>query len=747
MAEFSLCGFPVKHRPLLARSLALAAALCVLLAAAAHAQTRSLEACLSGKPEARIAACSEIIARGTKESRVRRIAAHMSRAAAYRAKGELRRAIEDLGKALRLNPRLAEALIERGAIYLETGDFDRAIKDYDAALRISKNLAGAYAGRARAYRGKGDLEKAAADLVEAVKRDPQQAALYAERGAIRRAKGEADGAIADYSEAIARDPSRASYYEDRGLAFAAKGDFDKAIADFSEAIALNAQLASVLVSRASAYRQKDELERAREDLDAALRLDPQLPGAREALDAVNKRIAKRAAPPPETPSPAAPPALEEAARPLPPLTSHWAGFTALAIFAVAYVLVMTEEMTHLRKSKPAVVAAGLLWGLISFVYSSLGVSEEVEKALRNVLLEYAELLLFLLVAMTYVNTLEERRVFDHLRARLVRAGLSYRQLFWLTGVLAFLMSPFADNLTTALVLCAVVMAVGAAAPRFVALSCINVVVAANAGGAFSPFGDITTLMVWQKGVVAFDQFFRLFFPSAANFLIPAALMHAAIPRGAPEARDERVTIKAGGRRIALLFLLTIATAVAAHMYFQLPPVLGMMTGLGYLQFFGYYLQRRYRSGTPGDFALDIFRRIERVEWDTLLFFYGVMMCVGALGLLGYLSVVSQLLYGGLGATAANVLIGVLSAVLDNIPLMFSVLTIKPDMPLGQWLLVTLTAGVGGSLLSIGSAAGVALMGQARGVYTFSAHLRWMPAVALGYAGSILTHIALNRDLF
>ncbi|HET6378304.1 MAG TPA: sodium:proton antiporter NhaD [Methylocella sp.] len=747
MADFSLGGYPVKHRPLLARGLALAAALCFLLAAQADAQASRLEACRSGEPEARIAACTSIIARGTKESRVSRAAAHMSRAAAYRAKGDLSRAIEDLGRALRLNPRLAEARIERGALYLERGDLGRAIKDYDAALRINKNLAAAYAGRARAYRDKGDLDKAAADLGEAVKRSPEQAVFYAERGAIRHAKGEFGEAIDDYSEAIKRDPSNASYYEDRGQAWAAKGAFDEAIADFSESVALNSELAGVLMKRASAYRQKNELERAREDLDAALKLNPQLAGARKALEEINKLIAERAAPPPAAPLPAAPLAPEEAAKPLPPLTTHWAGLTALAIFAVAYVLVMTEEMTHLRKSKPAVIAAGLLWGLISFVYSSLGATEEVEKALRNVLLEYAELLLFLLVAMTYVNTLEERRVFDHLRARLVRSGLSYRQLFWLTGVLAFLMSPLADNLTTALVLCAVVMAVGAAAPRFVALSCINVVVAANAGGAFSPFGDITTLMVWQKGVVAFEQFFRLFFPSAANFLIPAALMHAAVPRGAPEARDERVTIKAGGRRVAALFLLTIATAVAVHMFFHLPPVLGMMTGLGYLQFFGYYLQRKYRSGTPGDFALDIFRRIERVEWDTLLFFYGVMMCIGALGLLGYLSLVSQLLYGGLGATAANVLIGVLSAVLDNIPLMFSVLTIQPDMPLGQWLLVTLTAGVGGSLLSIGSAAGVALMGQARGVYTFSAHLRWMPAVALGYAGSILTHIALNRDLF
>jgi Na+/H+ antiporter NhaD/arsenite permease-like protein len=131
----------------------------------------------------------------------------------------------------------------------------------------------------------------------------------------------------------------------------------------------------------------------------------------------------------------------------------------------------------------------------------------------------------------------------------------------------------------------------------------------------------------------------------------------------------------------------------------------------------------------------------------LLFFYGVMMCVGALGLLGYLTLASHAVYGGLGATSSNVLVGIISAVLDNIPLMYAVLTMQPDMPLGQWLLITLTTGVGGSLLSIGSAAGVALMGQARGVYSFIAHLRWTWAVAVGYAASIFVHMVLNRGLF
>ena len=244
----------------------------------------------------------------------------------------------------------------------------------------------------------------------------------------------------------------------------------------------------------------------------------------------------------------------------------------------------------------------------------------------------------------------------------------------------------------------------------------------------------------------FHEFFALFLPSIVNFVVPASIMHAAVPRGLPVTTDEVVGMKVGAGWVIVLFGLTIATTVCGHVFFHLPPALGMMTGLGYLMLYDYRLERRGRRG-PGDYTFHVFHRMAAVEWDTLLFFYGVMMCVGALGQIGYLAMSSHLLYGVLGPTTANVLIGIASAILDNIPLMFAVLTMQPEMSHGQWLLVTLTAGVGGSLLSIGSAAGVAIMGQARGTYTFGSHLRWTPAVALGYAASIVTHLVLNRGAF
>jgi Na+/H+ antiporter NhaD/arsenite permease-like protein len=213
----------------------------------------------------------------------------------------------------------------------------------------------------------------------------------------------------------------------------------------------------------------------------------------------------------------------------------------------------------------------------------------------------------------------------------------------------------------------------------------------------------------------------------------------------------------GGRRIIMLFLATIATAVCFHNFLYLPPVLGMLTGLGYLQFFGYYLKKTAHlekqsasdaDGEAGDVvAFDIFRPIARAEWDTLLFFYGVVASVGGLGFMGYLAMISDVMYVQWGATTANILVGVLSAIVDNIPVMFAVVSMNPDMSIGQWLLVTLTAGVGGSMLSIGSAAGVALMGQARGKYTFFGHLRWTPVIALGYAASIMVHFWVNAAYF
>lgn len=461
------------------------------------------------------------------------------------------------------------------------------------------------------------------------------------------------------------------------------------------------------------------------------------------------------------------------------LTEHWVGFMALILFVIAYLFAMIEEVTELRKSKPMVFAASVIWVLIAAIYASGGMNEQVGTAFRTSLEAYVELFLFIMVSMTYLNAMEDRGVFESLRVWLLSKNFSYRQLFWITGFQAFFISSVCNNLTTALLMGSVILAMGKDSPRFVTLSCINIVVAANAGGSFSPFGDITTLLVWQKGIVPFFDFFCLLIPAIINFVIPAAIMHIWIPKENPAAALESQEMKRGGMVIIGLFTLTIITATCFENFLKLPPAGGMMLGLTYLKFFSYYLQKtslhtdgvllseqlnktesfhpvldtqnkselEVLTNKESDKEFDIFQKVANLEWDTLLFFYGVMMAVGGLSFIGYLTLASHHLYGETDPTLANILVGIASAFIDNGTIMLAVLTMAPDISQGQWLLVTLTAGVGGSMLAVGSAAGVGLMGQAKGIYTFTSHLKWTPVIALGYFGSIVAHFLINGRYF
>ncbi|KAK3280635.1 hypothetical protein CYMTET_11535, partial [Cymbomonas tetramitiformis] len=341
------------------------------------------------------------------------------------------------------------------------------------------------------------------------------------------------------------------------------------------------------------------------------------------------------------------------------------------------------------------------------------------------------------------------------RIYLVDKGYSLQTLYWLTGTAAFFLSPIADNLTTALLMGAVIIAVGAKDEEYVGLCCINIVVAANAGGAFSPFGDVTTLMVWQKGKLHIPDFIKLFVPSLVNWLVPASIMGLYLSTSGEPVRaglHETVRLHPAALHVILMFLLTVMLATGFHSFAHLPPVLGMVTGLGVLKVYGYVmtvLSGYNVHGTDLDRipkhvqALDVFKRLAQAEWDTLLFFYGVIMSVGGLGLLGYLDKLAFFAYGTFGPPVANIALGILSALVDNIPVMFAVLSTDPRMSDAQWLLVTLTAGCGGSILSIGSAAGVGLMGTARGLYNFKVHLKWSWAVLLGYFSSVVVHLLLN----
>ena len=445
------------------------------------------------------------------------------------------------------------------------------------------------------------------------------------------------------------------------------------------------------------------------------------------------------------------------------LTHHIVGYLSVLITVVAYIAAMSEDVIELRKSKPMVLGAALAWFAICIYYTMNGQAKVASLAFESNLLAYIELLLFILVSMTYLNTMEERGVFDALRIFLLSKRYSYRQLFWITGALAFVLSTIISGLAIGLLMGAVASAVGKKQPQFVALACVNVVVATNAGGTFSPLGGVSTLFVWQQGMLHFFDFFHLAIPCLINFLVPASIMHFFIPKETPDVSTQVINLRRGAKWVIALFVVTLVITVLSNIFLLLPPAAGMMAGLGLLQFFNFYLTQTAHE-EESDFAhvyklfqlevpkknskqtFDVFANVGHIDWDTLLFFYGAMMLIGAIGFVGYLDAIAHFLFGQMNPSIANILIGLSSAFVDNGTLMFAVLSMHPPIQTGQWLLLTLTLGVGGSLLAIGSAPGVGMLGQIK-EYSFGFHLRWMPAVLLGYFVSIAVHFWINAAYF
>ena len=415
------------------------------------------------------------------------------------------------------------------------------------------------------------------------------------------------------------------------------------------------------------------------------------------------------------------------------LVSSWVGILSLIIFVVGYFFIATEDKYHINKAKPALFIGTFIFMLIGFYYGINGLDAHLlEHEIEVIILEIAEIFFFLFVAMTFIESLIERNVFDALKYKLTSRGYSYKKLFWATGVLAFFISPIADNLTTALILSTVLITIEKENKHFLVPGAINIVVAANAGGAWSPFGDITTLMAWTAEKGQFGDFLFLFPASILGWVVTAFLLAKYVPEGQPHfdaSKEKPVDIKKGGKFIIFLGGFTIFSAVMSHQLLHLPAMWGMMFGLSLLKLYSFSLKKMH------DEHINVFQSISRIENDTLLFFFGILAAVGGLHFLGYLAVAVQL-YDIAGPTATNIGVGVLSAIVDNVPVMSAVLKANPEMGLNQWMLVTLTAGVGGSLISFGSAAGVGVMGKLRGIYTFGSHMKYAWTIAIGYVVSV-----------
>jgi Na+/H+ antiporter NhaD/arsenite permease-like protein/Tfp pilus assembly protein PilF len=391
---------------------------CFPLHGAANAKTDRWATCRGGEPDLRIASCTDILARGSRETKSHRIAAFLNRSSAYRAKGDLDRAIADLDNALQLNPKSPLSLTNRASAYQAKGDLDRAaadytavialkpksaaaflgraeiyrakgeldcaIADYGTALRLDNKLAAAYAGRAKAYRAKQNLDKALADFDKSLMLDPKSAALHLDRGEIYEAKGDIDDAIADYGQAITQDPKLSTAYNARGLAFSAKGDFERALGDFSEAVTLDPAFADAFFNRAKAHLGKHDLEHARQDLQATLALGTRQTGAKEALDKVNELLAASAT---------------QSTQELNHQNLPWSLALPFAgmLLSIALGPLVVKEWWHIHYEKAAVFWAALT---IAGLVAAAGPRAALAGFVRSMTLEYVPFILMLFALYT-----------------------------------------------------------------------------------------------------------------------------------------------------------------------------------------------------------------------------------------------------------------------------------------------------------------------------------------------------------
>ncbi|ADG93716.1 Citrate transporter [Arcobacter nitrofigilis DSM 7299] len=420
----------------------------------------------------------------------------------------------------------------------------------------------------------------------------------------------------------------------------------------------------------------------------------------------------------------------------PDLTMTWVGISCLFIFVIGYYFVAAEEKYEIDKAKPALLIGTLMFMLVAVYYSMNGLDmDAVHNEASHLILEIAGIFFFLFVAMTYIESLIHMSVFDKLKYNLVSKGYTYRKLFWVTGLLAFFISPIADNLTTALILSTVLITIEKSRKDFLVPGAINIVVAANAGGAWSPFGDITTLMAWTAGKGDFTDFLFLFPAAIGGYLVTAIILSKFVPKEVPafDVSTEKVPVMAEGAKVVMgLGIFTIFSAVVGHQVLHLPAMWGMMFGLALLKVYSYGLKKKY-----GKDHFNIFHSMAKIENNTLLFFFGILAAVGALYFIGWLGLAVHVYQPSvLGPTIANICVGFLSAIVDNVPVMSAVLKAGPEMGLDQWMLVTLTAGVGGSLISFGSAAGVGVMGKLHGIYTFGSHMKYAWTILVGYFASV-----------
>ncbi|NRP56935.1 MULTISPECIES: sodium:proton antiporter NhaD [unclassified Marinobacterium] len=405
-------------------------------------------------------------------------------------------------------------------------------------------------------------------------------------------------------------------------------------------------------------------------------------------------------------------------------------YTLIAFALIALLAIVFEELIHLNKAKSTLFLGTLSWILI-FLFPEQGVTpEQLRDMLNENLLDIAGLWLFLMSAMTFVAFLNHQGLIETLIYRLLPSQISERKLIFLVGIFSFVFSSLCDNITATLVSIALVLSLGLERRKTLRLS-VLVVFAVNSGGVSLITGDVTTLMVFLAGKVEITDLLLLSVPAFVSTMLLAAMLSRplvgqVIITPSPR-KDDKV-----GKVIAVIFLVTIISTIILNIVAGIPPVLTFLFGLSTMFLLGRFL---YEEDTREN-LLDYVRRI---EFDTLMFFLGILLLVGMLKEIGTLDSLVGI-YQVLPITVANFAMGVFSAFVDNVPLTAALLKSGVEMSKAEWLSLTYSVGVGGSLLAIGSAAGIVAMSKVD-ILNFGSYARYVVylsiAFLVGYLSSYL----------
>jgi Na+/H+ antiporter NhaD/arsenite permease-like protein len=412
---------------------------------------------------------------------------------------------------------------------------------------------------------------------------------------------------------------------------------------------------------------------------------------------------------------------------------------ASLIFVVGYIVITLEHYWRVNKSVTATALAAVIWGGIA-LFGGFD-HHLIDDALHDISGETFALVVFLLSAMTLVEILVHYRFFDWLRERLFSFGLKDAGQLVLISAMAFFLSAIIDNLTTTIVMVQI-------ARRFfkgknLLIAAGSIVVAANAGGSFSPVGDVTTIMLWLAGKFTAGEIILWgILPSLAIYVVSMLLFVRQIEGDTLDDGlevHEKVSFTVSEKVIIGTTFASFTLPPFAH-FFGLPPFMGLMFGVGIVGLLvGWFANK---SGNPeSHLKMDIEKLLGKLDISSLLFFIGILFAVGALGFLGILEFISDNLFGNNPADIrliiGSVILGVFSAILDNIPLTAAAIDILHTTDFRLWVLLAICVGTGGSMLVIGSAAGVVAMGMVKEL-SFKQYLKIaaLPAT-VGYIAGIL----------